>query len=171
MRIIDKVTGEEMNPEDISSEMLISGKYRIRQEKGDGNSLGRIIFRFPNNFSIYLHDTNNRNAFMQSGRCVSHGCIRVEKPLELAIFLLEKNDANLIDRIRIAIDLPPITDYGKSLLKKEGYKNIGYQSFKPAIPLSITYFTAVPSASGKEISYYPDIYDYDYEILKRLKSY
>ena len=171
MRIIDKSTGEEMPPEEVSSEMLSSGKYRIRQEKGDGNSLGRIIFRFPNNFSIYLHDTNNRNVFMQSNRCVSHGCIRVERPLELAIFLLEDKDANLIDRIRIAIDIPPVTDYGKSLLSREGYKHIGYQSFKPVIPLSITYFTACPSTSGETISYYPDIYDYDNEMLKRLKSY
>ena len=67
-RIFNKETGEELPPAAVTSGMLTSGRYRIRQDNGEGNSLGRLIFRFPNNFSIYLHDTNNRQAFKRTNR-------------------------------------------------------------------------------------------------------
>ncbi|MEG1728579.1 MAG: L,D-transpeptidase family protein [Bacteroidaceae bacterium] len=171
MKIIDKKNGEELNPEMVTASMLCSGNYRIRQEKGEGNSLGRMIFRFPNNFSIYLHDTDNKEAFKRSWRSLSHGCIRVEKPLDLAIFLFHEKNPYLIDRIRIAIDLPPYTEEGKKLINKEGYKNIGSQRFQPAIPIYITYFTAYLDTNNNRVSYYPDIYGYDSVLLEKIKRY
>ena len=64
------------------------GVTRIRQKPGEKNSLGLVKFLFPNNFNIYLHDTPAKALFQQSDRAASHGCIRVEKPAELAEWVL-----------------------------------------------------------------------------------
>lgn len=66
--------------------------YRVRQMPGAGNALGRIKFMFPNKYDVYLHDTPQRNLFNRTVRTFSHGCIRIEKPVEMATYLL--NDDN-----------------------------------------------------------------------------
>jgi murein L,D-transpeptidase YcbB/YkuD len=63
-------------------------KYRIRQDPSPHNSLGRVKFMFPNEFSVYMHDTPAKGLFGKSRRDFSSGCIRVEKPFELAEYLL-----------------------------------------------------------------------------------
>lgn len=62
--------------------------YRLRQEPGPANALGRVKFMFPNRFNVYLHDTPGREIFARSERAFSSGCIRIEKPMELAEYLL-----------------------------------------------------------------------------------
>ena len=62
--------------------------YRLRQDPGDSNSLGRIKFMLPNPHAIYLHDTPSRHLFRHPVRTFSSGCIRVEKPVQLANFVL-----------------------------------------------------------------------------------
>lgn len=62
--------------------------YRFRQEPGPLNPLGRIKFMFPNSYDVYLHDTPSKNLFAKDVRTFSHGCTRIEKPLELAEYLL-----------------------------------------------------------------------------------
>jgi L,D-transpeptidase YcbB len=70
-------------------EMLtLEGKPHIRQKPGDGNALGLIKFIFPNDFNIYLHDTPESRLFDKDVRAFSHGCIRVERPADLASFVL-----------------------------------------------------------------------------------
>jgi murein L,D-transpeptidase YcbB/YkuD len=64
-------------------------RYRLRQDPGPHNALGRIKFMFPNKFNVYLHDTNNAALFKKTDRSLSSGCIRVEKPFELAVYLLK----------------------------------------------------------------------------------
>lgn len=64
------------------------GVTRIRQKPGPKNSLGFVKFLFPNDFNIYLHDTPNQELFDKDVRAFSHGCIRVEKPTELAQWVL-----------------------------------------------------------------------------------
>ena len=64
------------------------GATRIRQQPGPKNSLGFVKFLFPNDFNIYLHDTPNHELFDKDVRAFSHGCIRVEKPAELAQWVL-----------------------------------------------------------------------------------
>lgn len=169
IRIFDKETGEEADPAAVTASMLTSGRYRLRQDNGEGNSLGRLIFRFPNNFSVFLHDTDNKQAFGRDNRAISHGCIRVEKPLELALFLWENADEKAIDKLRTEIGLPPLN--GKEEEKNEDRKpKTGTRRFDTPVPIFIDYYTAYPDLHDG-IGYYPDIYGYDEALQKKLDAF
>ncbi|MGB0411356.1 MAG: L,D-transpeptidase family protein [Pikeienuella sp.] len=76
--------------------------FRIKQNPGAGNALGRVKFMFPNQFSIYLHDTPSKRLFAKDARAFSHGCVRVQDPMQLArVLLAPKYDdpAGVIERI------------------------------------------------------------------------
>jgi len=62
--------------------------YRVRQNSGSGNSLGRVKFMFPNTYNVYIHDTPSKGSFATDNRDISSGCVRVEKPFDLAVILL-----------------------------------------------------------------------------------
>jgi len=93
IRIIDgwNEPAKEIDPKSIDWVSLDPGqfRYRLRQDPGPRNPLGRVKFMFPNEFSIYLHDTPDRQLFERARRTFSHGCIRIEKPLDLAVYLLK----------------------------------------------------------------------------------
>ena len=78
--------------------------YRFRQGPGPSNALGRIKFLFPNSFNVYLHDTPADAAFARSDRALSHGCIRLARPFDLAVYLLrnqpEWSRAHILDAVR-----------------------------------------------------------------------
>lgn len=169
IRIFDKETKEEVDPATVTAPMLTSGRYRLRQDNGDGNSLGRIIFRFPNNFSVFLHDTDNKNAFKRDKRAISHGCIRVEKPLELALFLWECTDGKAIDKLRTEIGLPPLNGNAREN-DEEAPPKPSSRRFDTPIPIFIDYYTVYPNTHGKT-DFYPDIYGYDEALLKKLKTF
>jgi len=169
---IDKKTKAERKPWELSAAQLKSGQYTLRQEKGAGNSLGRMIFRFPNDFAIFLHDTNNPSAFSKKVRAVSHGCIRLQRPLDLAIFLMDDPDELTIDRIRIAIDKQPLSEKGKKLKAEEpDYEGAKNHAYKPSIPVFLDYYTLYPDAKTKELTSHPDNYGYDKEIERILKQF
>ncbi|QIE54747.1 L,D-transpeptidase family protein [Pikeienuella piscinae] len=76
--------------------------FAVKQNPGGGNALGRVKFMFPNRWSIYLHDTPSKRLFAKDARAFSHGCIRVQDPMRLAMALLELQEPNpdaLIDRV------------------------------------------------------------------------
>jgi len=85
--------GKEIDPQKIEwSEITAQNfNYRFRQEPGPHNALGRFKFMFPNAFNVYLHDTPGRELFGKSERTFSSGCIRIEKPIELAQYVLKDN--------------------------------------------------------------------------------
>ncbi|MEW6143729.1 MAG: L,D-transpeptidase family protein [Thermodesulfobacteriota bacterium] len=123
---------------------VLTGNYRLRQNPGPSNPLGRVKFLFPNKHSVYLHDTPNRGYFQRAQRNFSHGCIRVEKPIELAEFVLASDPGWTDETLRSAInrgstrtvDLPvPVTVY-------------------------IMYFTAWANEDGS-VSFHKDIYGLD----------
>lgn len=153
-KIIDKSTGEFLSPLDVDEGMLLSGKYRIRQDKGEDNSLGRMIFRFPNNFSIYMHDTNNKAAFFRSYRGASHGCIRLEKPFALARFLMGGKSEAYINRIQQSI-----TYTEEELQENTSFTPLKTCFFDKNIRVYIQYYTCYPHAG--EVDFYPDFYGYD----------
>ena len=79
--------------------------YIIRQMPGPNNALGRVKFMFPNSYSVYLHDTPSRNLFARDERTFSSGCIRIEKPLELAKILLDDSSSWNMERVKAATNL------------------------------------------------------------------
>jgi murein L,D-transpeptidase YcbB/YkuD len=78
--------------------------YKFRQDPGPHNSLGRIKFMFPNKFDVYLHDTPERGLFSRAVRDFSSGCIRVERPIDLAEYVLRGDAAWTREKILAAID-------------------------------------------------------------------
>lgn len=170
-RIIDKQTSQEISPAGMTAGMLTSGRYTIRQDNGAANSLGRLIFRFPNQFAVYLHDTNNHSTFRRQNRAVSHGCVRVERPLDLAFFLMQKPDSILEDKLRMAIDLKPHTQWGRKLLAENPVaKKLSSYVYPVPIPVFLDYYTLYPNQEG-QLCHYPDVYHYDEEIEKILSGF
>lgn len=84
---------KEVDPADVDWSSFNSGyfPYFFRQDAGPKNALGSIKFMFPNRFNVYLHDTPHKDLFNRTVRQFSHGCIRIEKALELAEYLLAKD--------------------------------------------------------------------------------
>ena len=174
--IINRSTGDTLNPVKVSEDALRSGHLRVSQRGGAGNSLGRIVFRFQNNFSVYLHDTNNQGAFQRERRTLSHGCVRVQDPFGLACFLLPELDERMKDRLRISMDLPPVTDGGREYLEEHAddprpFRLVTYRDVSPHVPVYIIYYTAYPNPFTGTIDLWPDIYGYDAAITKAIKPF
>lgn len=81
-----------MNPANVNWTTVTARNftYTIRQSAGCDNSLGNIVFRFTNPYSVYVHDTPLRQYFAQPYRALSHGCVRMENPMQLAAYLLRR---------------------------------------------------------------------------------
>lgn len=180
--IADRSTGKKVPIGSVSSSMLASGKYRVSQDGGRGNSLGRIVFRFKNNFSVYLHDTSTPGFFQNAWRGVSHGCVRVQRPFDLACFLLGNTvDEWTLDKIRISMDIPPVTEQGSEYVRTHSggtdengrrlpHRLVATLQVTPHVPLYITYYTLYPDLSGR-IQSYPDVYGYDQSVWAHLKRF
>lgn len=96
-RIVPEATMDALNA-------VLRGQMRIRQKPGPKNALGDIKFTFPNKDHIYLHHTQSVRLFKKDRRDLSHGCIRVEEPLELAKFVLQNDPTWPEERIRNAME-------------------------------------------------------------------
>ena len=113
--------------------------------------------------------------FERRSRDVSHGCVRVSKPFDLAQFVLDSPDEWLLDRIRIAMGIPAETERGIDYESNhpesdERNKLISYVSVKPRVPLYIIYYTLWPDESGM-MQTWPDVYGYDDVVWNSLKPY
>lgn len=174
--IVDRSTGDTLDPAGVTADQMLSGTLRVGQKGGAGNSLGRIVFRFPNNFSVYLHDTNNRGAFNRERRTLSHGCVRVEKPFELACFLLPDADEWTKDKLRLSMDIPPETERG-IIYQEEHVEDprplrlISYHDVSPRVPVYIIYYTAYPSPETGTVLTWPDLYGYDQMVSREMKPF
>ena len=124
---------------------LRSGKLLVRQRPGPANSLGLVKFMFPNEHNVYLHSTPAPQLFSQSRRDFSHGCIRVEKPAELAAWLLQDQPKWTLDAVRAAM--------------QSGPDNQQVNLTRP-VPVVIIYLTAVVEEDG-EVYFFDDIYGHD----------
>jgi L,D-transpeptidase YcbB len=96
----------EIDPDDIdwSSVKGETMSFKFRQDPGPENALGRIKFMFPNKFDVYLHDTPERGLFSRAARDFSSGCIRVERPVDLAEYVLRDDPEWSREKILEAID-------------------------------------------------------------------
>jgi len=145
LRILEG-TGEdaqEVKPSKVDWDEIGDGKfpYHLRQDPGPENALGRVKFHLTNEYNIYLHDTPARSLFGQADRDLSHGCIRVEKPLELAGLLLGDSAR---DELREALETT-----------EERHIPV-----KPQVPIHILYLTAWADQSG-QLRFGQDVYELD----------
>jgi L,D-transpeptidase YcbB len=122
----DKIMENEILPKGVPADFEMTtqnGKPHLRQKPGPKNALGFVKFLFPNDFNIYLHDTPNHALFDKDMRAFSHGCIRLEKPDELAEWVLGWDASTVHEAMESGPDNRTVT------LKKK-------------IPVYIAYFTA-----------------------------
>jgi murein L,D-transpeptidase YcbB/YkuD len=116
----------------------------FRQKPGATNALGHVKFLFPNPYNVYLHDTPADALFARPGRAFSHGCVRVEKPEDLAKWLL--------------LDAPEWTN--EKIVEAMHSGEEQHVKLKQEIPVHIVYFTAWADDTGV-VRLYPDVYGYD----------
>lgn len=188
--IKDSRTGGYVHPETIDWSKVPRSNipYRLHQTSGAYNALGRVKFVFANSESVYLHDTNNKGAFGRRRRALSHGCVRVEHPLELAEWVYKVNefDTNYIERIHIIMGEQPKTEKGEKYLEEKEKKEAEYYeslndydkqfyrklrptsiSLKKRIPLFIEYRTCYVDRDGG-VQYRDDVYYKDDNIFRIL---
>lgn len=122
----------------------------IRQPPGDDNALGSVKFLFPNEHAVYLHDTPSKSFFKRDTRALSHGCVRVQDPLEFADVLLAHQGGWTKQRLR------------KMVGGKEKWINLPNR-----IPIHLTYFTAFVDDSGS-LETRPDVYGFNARVEKAL---
>ena len=122
------------------------GIMYVRQPPGERNALGRILFMFPNQHSVYLHDTPGRSLFASRRRALSHGCVRVEDPLQLASLAMGRQSGWTEDRIRALIG--------------GGERTI---MLPHPIPIHLQYFTMLVDGAGA-LKASDDIYGYQREV-------
>jgi len=127
--------------------------YLLRQDPGPRNALGRIKFMFLNKYHVYLHDTPARPLFEETQRDFSHGCIRIQHPIELAVYLL-RNDPRW-DRDALLAALDDAEDRTVPLPE--------------AMPIHLLYWTAWADADGT-IQFRRDIHDRDAPLFTALRA-
>ena len=124
--------------------------YRFAQVSGSRNALGKIKFLFPNQFSVYMHDTPNKKLFNNNIRAYSHGCIRLAQPKELLKTFSTFNNINLKSSTEIL----------------KGSKK-SYLGLNNKVPIDVVYLTAYVDYDGV-LQFRNDIYGYD---KMQLQSY
>lgn len=124
---------------------------RLRQRPGPQNALGLLKFVFPNRFNVYLHDTPSRTLFGRTVRTFSHGCIRIEKPFDLAVWALGEDPQWTPEAIRAGIDA------GQERTVK----------LARTIPVHVAYWTAWVDGDGT-LQLGPDVYGRDAELARLL---
>ncbi|MFV2091528.1 MAG: murein L,D-transpeptidase [Hyphomicrobiales bacterium] len=145
--------GREINPSTVNwSEVSRRGfNYSLRQRPSRTNALGRVKFMFPNRYSIYLHDTPARSLFASNARSFSAGCVRVRKPMEFAMILLERDGWT-----RARID---------KAVKSGRNQRI---NLKIKVPIYLTYWTAWADNNGA-LQYRADMYGRDKKLIAAME--
>jgi murein L,D-transpeptidase YcbB/YkuD len=148
MEILD-ASGQVVNPSSIDWANLRAGEFphRIRQRPGPANPLGDVKFFLPNPFDVYLHDTPGREAFARADRALSHGCVRLERALDLAMAILRGRPEAQPDTINAII--------------RSGRERV--TRLATPIPVTLRYMTAWVDPDGT-VQFRRDIYGRDSRI-------
>ncbi|MCP5074032.1 MAG: L,D-transpeptidase family protein [Rhodobacteraceae bacterium] len=146
-------SGRSVNPSEIDFSQYTAKNfpYSIKQPPSRANALGIVKFMFPNKFNIYLHDTPSKSLFKKEVRTFSHGCIRVQRPVDFAHKLLERQTSNPAGAFQAWLDT-----------RREQFVNLE----KP-IPVYLSYRTAFFGKNGR-INYRRDFYGRDKRVFKAL---
>ncbi len=124
------------------------GGERIQQKSGPKSALGLMKFDFPNDYAVYLHDTPSRRAFNGTSRAVSHGCVRLQRPRELADLLFKTDETWTSDKIDDVLADGKIT---RAPLEKP-------------VPIFIMYWTAFLDVKGR-VNFRNDVYGWDETLM------
>ncbi|MDX2002851.1 MAG: L,D-transpeptidase family protein [Chitinophagales bacterium] len=145
-RLLDN-KGNEIDPKSVNWNNVNSRNfnYIIRRDPGTFNDLGQIKFMFPNRYSVYLHDTPSKNLFVNDVRGYSHGCVRLQNPVDFGFFLQERDGCET--------DCEDL----QALIDEMQQKTI---VLKKPLTIYIRYYTAAGDEDG-HIHFYPDIYGKD----------
>ncbi|MDE3121130.1 MAG: L,D-transpeptidase family protein [Paracoccaceae bacterium] len=127
--------------------------YLLKQPPSDGNALGLVKFMFPNRYNIYLHDTPTKWLFKNTVRAYSHGCVRLQKPFDLAYVILARQSTDPKQEFQSVLDTKKETTIG----------------LKTPVPVHLVYFTAVPSLTG-HMQYRRDLYGRDAKVAVALQQ-
>jgi murein L,D-transpeptidase YcbB/YkuD len=136
-----------VDPENVDWQKYVGPKklpYKLVQSSGNNNVLGQIKFQFPNAHSIYLHDTPRRELFSLTHRDLSHGCIRLERPIAF---------------LRALTDHSPGLNISEAMAKLQSGQT-QYLTLTEPMPLYVTYITAWIN-NNSQIQFRPDIYHKD----------
>jgi murein L,D-transpeptidase YcbB/YkuD len=136
---------------DYTTKEVSQGAVMVREKPGPKNSLGLVKFMFPNQYDIYLHSTPAVSLFERTRRDFSHGCIRVQKPVDLAVWVLEGQGGDW--------------DLGKVQEAMNSGPDNKTVSLKTPLPIVIFYLTAIVAEDG-QVNFFDDIYGYDSEMQK-----
>lgn len=145
-------SAETSSPQNLA--LLRQGVLRLRQRPGPKNSLGRVKFIFPNDDNIYLHDTPATQLFGRARRDFSHGCVRVEKPVALARWVLRDQPEWTPERIDAAM---------------AGSSSQRVDLTRP-LPVIMFYMTAMVTPSDHALRFAQDIYGHDARLVRALAS-
>ncbi|MDQ3110000.1 MAG: L,D-transpeptidase family protein, partial [Bacteroidota bacterium] len=126
--------------------------FTFRQMTGDDNALGIMKFEFSNKYSVYMHDTNSKRYFRFTTRAFSHGCMRLEKYMDLAHFLIRDDSVKLP---KDTFDLWTRLDANRKI------------NLRKPLPIHVRYFTCDVDTDGN-VSVFPDIYLRDEQMEKVL---
>jgi L,D-transpeptidase YcbB len=150
-----KADSKEIDPSHINWSRVTASNfyYRLRQDPGPNNALGRIKFMFPNRFNVYLHDTPSRELFNKTSRTFSSGCIRIQHAEELALYLLKDNPQWNHERLRKALDT----------MKEQSIR------LPSSIPVHLLYLTVFVDKDGV-VQFRNDIYGRDAQLSRVLKA-
>jgi murein L,D-transpeptidase YcbB/YkuD len=155
IRVIDS-SGREVDPRSVNWSRYGAGRlppYQLRQDPGDDNALGLVKIMFPNQYSVYLHDTPSKSLFDKDERTFSSGCIRVQKAFELAELVLD--DPSRWNQATMA-----------EVVAAKAMKTVNLA--KP-VPVLLLYWTAQPTPDG-QVLFRNDIYGRDPPTLAALNS-
>jgi L,D-transpeptidase YcbB len=131
--------------------------YLIRQRPGPSNALGRVKFIFPNHYFVYLHDTPSRSLFGKTSRAFSSGCVRVEKPFELAMLLMAEGSRQAPEN--------PLTQEAIDAILTSGKTQ--RMHLQEPLPILLFYWTTKIAEDGA-IAFSEDPYDRDKKLLEAL---
>jgi murein L,D-transpeptidase YcbB/YkuD len=154
IRVLDR-SGREVNPYSVNWSQYGPSRlppYQFVQDPGPNNALGLVKIMFPNPYLVYLHDSPAKSLYEQDQRTFSSGCIRVQKPFELAELVLNDPQWN-----RQSMDAVIATKQTRTV------------NLKNPIPVLILYWTAQPQADG-QVVFRNDVYGRDPATLAALNS-
>ncbi len=142
-----------------SLEKVEHGGLLVREKPGPTNSLGLVKFMFPNQYDIYLHSTPQTSLFERTRRDFSHGCVRVQKPEDLAVWVLDGQT----DKAGEPWDIEKVNE---AMQNGDDNKQV---NLKTQLPIVIFYLTAHVGDDGK-VDFFDDIYGYDADMQKVLEQ-